>query len=487
MKSLIRALTPAFILDRYHWALAKLAAAKFGYPSEKMIVVGVTGTNGKTTVSNMIGRIMEEAGHKVGVATTVNFKVADKERLNDAKMTMLGRTKLQALMAEMVSAGCTYAVIETSSEGIKQHRHVGIHYDAAVFTNLTPEHLESHGGFENYKKAKGELFAKLARDPMKVIGGVKIPKVSVVNLDSLHAPYYLSFGANKKYGFLVDRAAAVKVAGANGMYGTHAGGMTDAEGKPKEIQYPLGIVKALDVSVTPRGSTFTVRGTPFRVHMLGLHNVENALAAIAYGMSQGVPLQTMSAALEKLQGVPGRLEAITVGPRQDFDVLVDYAPEPESMRRLYEVVAMLPHKRVIHILGSAGGGRDKDRRPVLGTMAGSGADVVIVTNEDPYDEDPHGIMEQVAEGARRVGKEEGKSLFVIDDRGEAIARAVGMAQVGDLLIVTGKGAEQAICVANGGKIPWDDREKLRAALRARFGIEADAASAPSPAQGEINH
>lgn len=463
MKRLIKKLLPSAALDTYHRTLAYLAALRYGFPSRRMIVIGVTGTNGKSTVSYMIARVLEEAGHKVGLTTTVNFRIAGEEWLNDTKMTMLGRFRLQALLARMVAAGCRYAVVETSSEGIKQHRHAAIDYDAAVFTNLTPEHLESHGGFENYKRAKGELFAKLSRDRMKTFDGVAVPKVSVVNLDSEHAPFFLSFAANKKYGFLVERASGSSLVAASESE-------SDAEqsgvaGVRREIQYPLAIVKALDVRVTPQGSEFTVRGVKIRLKMLGLHNVENALAAVAVGLSQGVPLETMTAAFAKLEGVPGRLEAIFEG--QDYSVIVDYAPEPESMRKLYEVVRMLPHGRVIHVLGSAGGGRDRDRRPVLGRLAAEGADVVIVTNEDPYDDDPRIIMEEVAEGARAAGKRDGESLFLIDDRAAALAKAVELASAGDLVLATGKGAEQAICVADGRKQPWDERVELRKAISAR--------------------
>jgi UDP-N-acetylmuramoyl-L-alanyl-D-glutamate--2,6-diaminopimelate ligase len=456
MKRLLKKLIPSGLLDLYHRALAHLAAARYGHPSRHLIVIGVTGTNGKSTVSNMIASILEESGHKVGLTTTVNFRIAGRDWLNDSKMTMLGRTRLQKLLAEMVAAGCRYAVVETSSEGIKQHRHAGIDYDAAVFTNLTPEHLESHGGFENYKRAKGELFAKLSRDHVKTFDGTAVPKVSVVNLASEHAPYFLGFAANKKYGFFCERPA-----GANS-------GLA-AEPEKRETPFPLAIVKALDVRVTPIGSEFTVRGVPFGLKMLGLHNVENALAAIAVGLSQGVPLETMAAAFAKLGGVPGRLEAIEAG--QDFSVIVDYAPEPESMRKLYEVVRMLPHERVIHVLGSAGGGRDRDRRPVLGRLAAEGADIVVVTNEDPYDDDPDMIIEEVAAGARDGGKHDSESLFKISERGAALEKAVALARTGDLVIVTGKGAEQAICVADGKKIPWDDRAKLREALTARVKTE----------------
>ncbi|MBI4457963.1 UDP-N-acetylmuramoyl-L-alanyl-D-glutamate--2,6-diaminopimelate ligase [Candidatus Uhrbacteria bacterium] len=451
MKSLLKKILPAKVFDYYHRALAHLAAIVYRRPSEKMIVIGVTGTNGKSTTCNFIAAVLEEAGFKVGLATTVNFRIAGKDRLNDTKMTMLGRFALQRMLAEMVRAGCRYAIVETSSEGIRQHRHLGIHYDAAVFTNLTPEHVESHGGFENYKKAKGELFAKLADDPIKRLPGSDgrgrrdVKKAIVANLASPHAGYFLDFRVNKKYGFYLEPA--------------------DKRGEPQLAVWPLAIVKALDADMRPAGSTFAVRDTRFSLAMPGAFNVENALAAIAIGLSQGIALPVMANALAKITGVPGRLERIDEG--QPFTVIVDYAPEPESFRKLYEVVALLPKKRVIHVLGSTGGGRDVSRRPILGRLAAQNADVVIVTNEDPYDDDPARIIADVARGAAEHGKIEGQDLFLILDRGQAIDKAVALAQPGDLVLITGKGSEQAMVVAGGRKIPWDDRVKAREALKKR--------------------
>ena len=441
MKRLLKQLIPSVVFDRYHYALAKLAAFLYGNPSTKMIVIGVTGTNGKSTVCAMIARVLEQAGFRVGLTSTVNFRVAGEEWLNDTKMTMLGRMQLQRLLRRMVRAQCAYAVVETSSEGIKQYRHVGVRYDVAVFTNLTPEHLESHGGFEKYKNAKGELFAKLSRDPVKMIRGQSITKVSVVNGDSPHAQFFLGFSAEKKYGFFTERRAGDEA---------HT-----------SLQH-LTTVKAQNVVLTAYGSTFTVSGVPFTLRVPGLFNIENALAAVSVGLSQGVTLATMADALATLAGVPGRLEFVNVG--QSFTAIVDYAPEPESFRRLYEVVALLPKTRVIHVLGSTGGGRDKDRRPILGRLAAENADIVIVTNEDPYDDDPMTIINDVARGARDGGKKDDENLFMILDRGEAIKKAVALASAGDLVLVTGKGAEQAMCVAGGKKIPWDDRAKLREAI-----------------------
>lgn len=421
-----------------------MAARWYRQPSESMVVVGVTGTNGKSTVVNMIAAVLEAAGRKVGFTTTVNFRIGERTWLNDTKMTMPGRFRLQKLLRRMVRARCGYAVTETSSEGIKQHRHAGIHYDVAVFTNLTPEHLEAHGGFGNYKNAKLKLFDKLAADPAKRIGAAKIRKVIVANLADAHAPEFLSRDVGLKIGFFAS--------------GESSG--------PEPAVGGTEVVRADDIRLTASGSEFSVRGTRFSVRMPGLFSVENALAAIAVGLSQGVSLRVMSDTLSAFKGVPGRMEIIDEG--QDFTVMVDYAPEPVSLGKLYEVIDLMPKNRVIHVLGSCGGGRDKARRPVLGGLAAEHADVVIVTNEDPYDDDPMEIMRGVAEGAIARGKEEGRDLFIVPDREEALVKAVGIACEGDVVIATGKGAEQAIAAAGNRKIPWDERKKLRKAIRDRI-------------------
>jgi UDP-N-acetylmuramoyl-L-alanyl-D-glutamate--2,6-diaminopimelate ligase len=446
MLALIKKFVPSPLLDLYHLALAKLAAARYRHPSRDLIVIGVTGTNGKTTVANLIARVLEGAGEKVGLTTTVNFRVAGKERLNDMKMTMPGRFFLQRMLREMVEAGCRYAVIETSSQGIAQHRHVGIDYDVAVFTNLTPEHIESHGGFENYKKAKLKLFQSLNEATRKNFpprGEIK--KTAVVNLESEHAKDFLAADADKKYGFLAD--------GADQPVGAAA--------------WPIVPVKGLNVELRPDGSSFMVRETRFDLKMPGRYNVLNALAAIAVGLTQNVPLEKMAAALAGVENVPGRFERIEEG--QDFAVIVDYAPEPESLRQVYGAVRRLPHARIIHVLGSAGGGRDVARRPILGRIAAENADVAIITDEDPYDDEPQAIIDQVAAGALEGGKKEGENLFKLIDRREAIARAIGMAKTGDVVLLTGKGAEQAIVGKAGKMTPWDEREVARELLRKRLG------------------
>lgn len=446
MLSKLKSYIPKPLLSAYHWSLAKFSAAWYGWPSKELIVIGVTGTNGKTTVVNLVARILEEAEEKVGLTSTVNFQIAGEEIVNATKMTMPGRFFLQKTLRKMVTAGCRYAVIETSSQGIQQFRHLGIEYDIAVFTNLTPEHIEAHGSFENYKNAKLKLFRGLMdhkRKEMPLRGSVK--KISVVNLESEHAWDFFEARADKKFGYFTKAA----------------------EGGMKKVSWPMAPIKALDVVCGPNGSTFTVREVPFTLQLPGRYNVMNALAAISVAMSQGVKLETIAKALAKIEHVHGRFERIDEG--QDFSVIVDYAPEPESLRQLYGVIKDLPHERIIHVLGSAGGGRDIARRPILGDIAGKHADIVIVTNEDPYDDNPKKIIDQVADGASAAGKKDGETLFRIGERRDALRKAIETAQKGDVVLLTGKGAEQAIVGKGGKKYPWDDRKEARKLLRARLG------------------
>ncbi len=440
MKILFKKIIPKSMMVLYHKFLAILAPLVYGSPSEKMIVIGVTGTNGKSTTVNLIAKVLEVGGDKVGLTSTVNFKVADREWLNNKKMTMVGRFQLQSLLKQMVDAGCKYAVVETSSEGIKQFRHRGINYDYVVFTNLTPEHLESHGGFENYKKAKGELFKHLMNKPKKKIFGREIQKISVINIDDEHGDYYLQFPADKKIKFSTKK-------------------------------HGEDIFTATDIAVSTKGTSFKFNNYEINLKLIGAFNVENSLPAIAIGVEENIDVTQIKKILEAVSVVPGRMEMIDEG--QSFSVLVDYAPEPYSMKKLYETITRLKDneqatmntKKIIHVLGSCGGGRDRARRPILGKMAGENADFVIVTNEDPYDDEPLEIIDEVAAGAIDAGKILDQNLFKILDRKEAIEKAVSLADEGDLVLVTGKGAEQAMAVSGGRYIKWDDREVIRAILK----------------------
>lgn len=425
---------PAWLLW-YHRMLSWLAAVWYRHPSRELIVIGVTGTNGKTTTSYLISKALEASGEATGCTTTALFKVGDREWLNDTKMTMLGRFALQRLLREMVRAGCRYAVVETSSQGVLQHRHAQIQYDVAVFTNLTPEHIEAHGGFEAYKAAKLALFTHIARSPRKRFQGRLLEKVAVINARDPHAQDF----ALPEFDRVVWYAS-------------------------EPVQKTGEMIEASDIALEADRVSFSVDHRRFDLQLPGVVNVENALAAIAVSRVFSLNQEAVVSSLARVPGMPGRFERIEAG--QPYTVLVDYAPEPESLRRLHETIASLPRHHVIHVLGSAGGGRDIARRPILGRMAAERADIVVVTNEDPYDDDPRTIMENVADGARQAGKKDGEDLFVIEDRREAIRAAMRLAKPEDLVLLTGKGSEQAICIANGKKLPWDERREAREAIQA---------------------
>jgi len=316
-----------------------------------------------------------------------------------------------------------------------QNRNWGINYDVAVFTNLTPEHIEAHGSFENYKKAKGLLFSNLSKSPRKKIAGQEIGKASVVNLDDGHWQYYFNFMADKKYVYAINYVSK----------------LPEAE-----------VVRAGDLNLQANGTFFRVKTTDFKINLVGKFNIYNCLAAICVGIHFGLSLEQCAQALAKIKGIPGRMEVIAEG--QNFPVLVDYAHDPVSFGILFEAIKMFPKNRIIHVFGSAGGVRDHLKRPVLGRLSGENADITIVTDEDSYDEPTKKILKEIAGGAIAVGKVEGQDLFQIIDRREAIKYACQIAQPGDLVLITGKGTEQSI-KSNEKVIPWDDRKVTRDILK----------------------
>lgn len=431
MKQTIRKYTPKPLISFYHRILALLANFIYGHPSQKMTVVGVTGTTGKSTTVNLIASVLEEAGHKVGLTSTFNYKIADQEWLNDTKMTMPGRFRLQKILKTMQQSGCSHVVIETSSEGIAQYRHLGIDYDVAVFTNLSPEHIESHGSYTNYKLAKGKLFKSLMKNKQKT------KKVSVVNLDDKEADYFLQFWADDKWGYTLN-----------------------PDDQPSRN---INVLGAKRISLEADGSRFVVDDLKYNIDLVGLFNVYNALAAICVGYGLGLDKTIIAKGLAKVTSVPGRLEEIEEG--QNFKVIVDYAHEPYSLKSVYEALKPTVTGRMIVVLGSCGGGRDKARRSVLGKLAARSADIVIVTNEDPYDEDPQVIIDQVAAGATEEGKQLDHNLLKFLDRRTAIKKALSLAEANDLVIISGKGAEQCIMGPNNTKTAWDDREVVRSELK----------------------
>ncbi|MEK7503459.1 MAG: UDP-N-acetylmuramoyl-L-alanyl-D-glutamate--2,6-diaminopimelate ligase [Patescibacteria group bacterium] len=408
MKSLIKKFTPAFLLGWYHLSLAFLGAVLYGFPSRKLKVIGVTGTNGKTTTVNFITAVLEEAGYKVAALSGIKFKIVDKEWPNLLKMTMPGRFKIQKFFRQAVTAKCQYAILEVTSEGIKQHRHRFINFDTAVFTNLSQEHIEAHKGFENYRREKAKLF-RAAKN------------IHIINIDDKNADYFLQFPAKRKIGFTISGSRTP----------------INLDGSP------TAIISAKEIQ-------------PLNLKLLGEFNKYNALAAIGVGVSQGVSLDICQRAVEKVEGVPGRMEEVISSP---FKVFVDYAFTPNALEKVYQTLKP-QNTRMICVLGACGGGRDKWKRPVLGQIANKYCDEVIVTNEDPYDENPMAIIDEVAGGA-------GHKAQKILDRREAIKKSLVLAGQGDTVVITGKGCEPWIVEAHGKKIPWDDRQVVKEEYKKR--------------------
>ena len=428
LKSKVKSFIPERLISFYHFMLAFSAAFYYGWPSKKMIVIGITGTKGKTSATNFIWSVLMAGGYKTGLIGTANIRIGDIEMLNKYHMTMPGRFTLQKLLKQMIDAGCKFAIVETTSEGIKQWRHYGIFYDVAVFTNLTPEHLEAHGGdFLKYRNAKGRLFNTLKNGSRKIIGGKEVKKTIIANSDNQHSDYYLNFWADEKI-----------------TYGLNSGD-----------------ILAKGIKNNPDGLEFFIGAEKYSINILGKFNVCNALPAVVIGKIFEISNDKIREGLKNIKIIPGRMEKVNEG--QNFIVFVDYAHEKEGMTAVLETareIAAQSLGKVVVLLGAEGGGRDKSKRPILGEIAAKNADFVIISNVDPYEDDPKEICENIAIAAENppggAGKTRGKDLFVIEDRRGGIKKALSLARKNDVVLITGKGAEQSI-VIGGRRFPWDDR------------------------------
>jgi len=425
MKEIIKKFIPPFLLDLYHFILAFFGALIYRFPSRELKVIGVTGTNGKTTVVEMISKIFEGGGYKVALANSIRFKIGEEEWPNTLRMTMPGRFKLQKFLRQAVDSGCQYAVLEVTSEGIKQHRHRFINFEIAVFTNLTPEHIEAHGSFEKYREAKGKLF-KATKE------------IHIINLDDENAEYFLKFPAKKKICFTLKERSGE----------------------------PFSVVNAENVQVLQSGLKFFVEGTEFNLKLLGEFNISNALAAICVALSQETSLEICKKALEKIEGIPGRMEEVISHP---FKVFVDYAFTPNALEKVYQLLSSkfkVQSSKLICVLGACGGGRDKWKRLTLGGLAAKYCNEIVITNEDPYDEDPYQILSMIKSGILK-SQFPTSNFYEILDRREAIRKSMELANPNDVVVITGKGCEPWICIANGKKISWDDRRVVREEFKNR--------------------
>ncbi len=403
-KKLYKALQPY-----YHLLLAATGTIIYRKPSRHIYVIGVTGTKGKSSTTEFINSVLEASGKKTAILSTIRFKFGEVSSPNKYKMTMPGRLFTQKFLRDAVNAQCDYAIIEMTSEGARFFRHTGIEMDALIFTNLSPEHIESHGSFEKYKKAKLKLAKHLAKSK-------KPSRVVVANIDNKHAFSFLIHPVEKNLGYSLKDVVIEKE--------------------------------------TPNSSTIIYKGTEINVPLPGKFNISNTLAALTLGSELNIPVEVMKRGIESLTQIRGRVERVNCG--QNFTVIVDYAHTDDSLRKLYEAFSS---SRKIAVLGSTGGGRDTWKRPVLGKIADEFCDEIIITNEDPYDEDPMKIINDVASGVTI------HTPTIILNRREAIRHALILAHEGDTVLITGKGTDPYIMGPHGTKEVWDDAEVVREELK----------------------
>ena len=426
----LRTKTPVAIVPDTRVALADLAAELFDHPTRRLKVVGVTGTDGKTTTVHLVSDVLEAAGQRTGFSTTVDFKLAGHAWENDTRQSTQEAVEIQEFFAELLVAGGTWGVIEATSHALALEKVRGTEIDIAVFTNLSPEHLDFHGTLQEYLDAKARLFAMLGSSADKGVA-----KTAVLNADDAH------------WSYLADRAAPARVL----TYGIDAhadvqGTILSADAQGSRVR-----IATADASVD------------VALPLVGRFNVQNALAAAATGVAVGVPLVTAKTALERSVPVRGRMQTVDAG--QPFTVIVDYAHTPESLDKVLSLLRPLTKGKLIAVFGSAGE-RDRAKRPRLAEVASRYADLFVITQEDPRLEDPAAILSEIESGARSAGKRSGEDYLVIDDRAQAVREAIRRAEAGDTVLLAGKGHEGSIIVGEE-KRPWDEAGAARTALRER--------------------
>ena len=440
----MKKMIPQKLKNIYHLFWAILANFWFCFPSKKINVIGVTGTNGKTTTVQMIVKVLEAGGRKVAMASTINFQLGEKEWINTTKFTTLSAWQVQKFLSQAVKEKCQYAVLETSSHALDQNRVWGVRYKTAVITNITREHLDYHLSMEKYREAKKKLFEKA--------------ETAIVNLEMTEPKGFLSKNQTKVIGY-AKNATAESFKGEK--------------------------IVAENLQLSLQGSRFMIKGVPFQLSLIGEFNVENALAAISVGVAENIALVSISQALRSIQNVPGRLEFVE--NKRDLNILIDYAVTPDSLEKLYALIKKINERqgKIIAVLGACGD-RDRGKRPIMGEIVSHYADIVILTDEDPYFEDPNQIISELkagipichseaAEGGSKnlinslddarddnFCKIENVNLWIIRDREKAIEKALAISKSSDFVVVTGKGAEMTMAIGKK-RIPWNDRaviEKL---------------------------
>ncbi|MFH0905519.1 MAG: UDP-N-acetylmuramoyl-L-alanyl-D-glutamate--2,6-diaminopimelate ligase [bacterium] len=420
----------------YHRLRGMTAAILSGFPSSKLVVIGITGTNGKTATASMLAHVLEAAGNKVGLLTTVNFWIAGKKWVNETKMTTDSPFTTQRMLRKMVNAGCRYAVMETSSHALAQHRTWGTFYDVAVFTNLTQDHLDYHRTMANYRDAKAKLFRDLYDSWRKP----NTPKVMVLNFDD---PIHSHFGQYP--------------ADAKMLYSMQETDLPD-------------MLRATDIESTSAHSKFTLRAPSgsanITLQIPGRFNIANALAAASTAYALGFSVEQIKIGLEAIAGIAGRMERIDAG--QPFNVIVDYAHTPDGYDKALSSIRQFTPNKLIVVFGSAGD-RDKTKRPLLGEIAGRYADILVLTEEDPGSEDPAKIIAEVRAGIPTDKFAEDQNLFVIPRREDAVPKALSLASAsGDTVAFLALGAQTKM-VRRKGLMDYDERKYIRNLLQSTVG------------------
>lgn len=425
--------------NKLHKMEAQIACVKYGHPASKIKIIGVTGTKGKTSVCNMIASILDAAGIKNAMETTINTKIGDKITSHATKsrwVTTPPASVVQKFLKEAVQEKCEYAILETTSHAIDQNRIYGIKYDVLVYTNLSHEHLEYHKTKENYLNAKLKVFKDNPEAKF------------VINMDDANWEKFNSFPAKDKFLYSIKKLVEHGVVARKILPSANSVTFTAAYDNGQNI---------------------------VNMKLPGIFNVQNALAAFCTGLALNVNPDKIKKGLEDIELIAGRMEAIRVSKDQDFTVIVDYAHNADSLKNVYETVRdgmKNSGGRLIAVLGATGR-RDKTKRPIMGALAGRYADLVIFTDEDPYDEDPNEIIEQVAEGIHKGAKKKHqwhlhRNYWKVLDRAQAIHKAIKEAEKNDVVLITGKGAEEVMAVGLQKFIPFSDGKIARAELKKRF-------------------
>ena len=436
MRKLISKLLTQETKNKLHKIEAKFAVARHGHPASRIKVIGVTGTKGKTSVCNMIASILDEAGIKNAMETTINTKIGSEYTAHTRKdrwVTTPPSSVIQKFLKKAVKNDCKYAILEVTSQAIDQNRIYGIDFDILIYTNLSHDHLEYHGTREKYLDAKLKVF----RDN---------PKAKfIVNMDDQYWNKFYSLPSSEKFLYSVKK-------------------MVDHGAVARKIL------------TGPSESTFTAAfddgQKTVHLNIPGVFNIQNALAAFCTGLALEIDPEKIKTGLENIDLISGRMESIRVSKKQDFTVIIDYAHNPDSLKNVYETVLdgmKNTGGRLITVLGATGR-RDKTKRPIMGALAGRYADLVIFTNEDPYDEDPIAIMEQTAEGIHRGARKKNqwrlnRNYWKVLDRTQAIHKALREAEKNDVVMITGKGAEEVMAVGLDKFIPFSDRKVVKEELK----------------------